>query len=591
MSNGPLPSPRYIHPPRRLISRMKRTYACICLSALFVFFAVPAKRSMYGAPEDVIQKDQIDRPRHSPVPPASPASSSSSLESSDSNNSNDESKPTQTPSIVTFPPSPPPSAAPTTPTKNGLSTTHTKGLSSSSTTGVLRHPPIVPSASSSYNMTQTEQEFVQTWCDLNQNKVEWYPSGVNAWQQRAPYVIIPGEKHCGTSVLYQALLDHSSFVPAAKSEEMGFFLPRNFKRYVSPAAAGSASSIALSVSSSSSTTTTATTSPPQITKVFAARQRMYAQNYRTTLLKQPAPPRGQQEEEDETTTTTTEKLSIDSTSGYLFYSSAHVPEHIMCVAPWNKLIVVLRDPVDRVYSQWAHGKSYLRLQQSFEDWMAPELSLMQSVGLVQGGGSGGEGTDTSSSSSSLTEGQEDEAWTKYQKAASVPSNLGSAAQGGIGRSMYVIFLRHWIRAYKKSGKTIKQSIYLVRAEDLADNFQVELDKILKFLNVSSSSSSQQQQHSHNHNQNRHDVNAVFGQKMQSALSLQEIIAPTTAGIRQRPLRRQQTKNRNQQEAMTIPPMKKETRQMLKNFFAPYNDQLYDLIHTEFGKSVWKDNIW
>ena len=534
---------------RRSVARMKNHHICLAATALAMLFLLfMSKRTIYVPPEDKVLKNHTS---HSSISPGSPSQPIVSV--GETPRAPPLASPTAHQKATTIPQSDSSHSTTTLPnrpsqTTSGLEvSTQPKPASSTKPVSIPSEPsrpPIIPSSKTvippssfsspnelgGHNMTRAEVTFVETWCNLNNGKVQWYPTGSNAWQQRAPYVIIPGEKHTGTTFLYQALLSHPDFVMAANREELQFFLPNNFNRYLSGRSASDSSSPS-----------------KRTTNVFVARQRMYAQDYTTKKL---------------TTSPSSNKISVDATSGYLFYTSREVPQHVLCVTPWSQLIIVLRDPVDRLYSQWAHGRQYLRLKQSFEDWIAPELLLMQSVGLISS-------SDNQNPTQALSVAQEDEAWGKYQSSIGVPSSLGSASHGAIGRSMYAITLRHWITAYKKSGKTIPESIHIIRTEDLETNFQHEYDKALQFLHLSPhdllSQSSAGLATTKSTSTGSRTVNNI-----PSDLFAKKIGA---------------TKNYQQQ------PMKAETRQKLKDFFAPYNRRLYKLIEQEFGVSTWSDKHW
>ena len=358
---------------------------------------------------------------------------------------------------------------------------------SSSTTPIPPHPrpapsPILPTqplnATIKSALTPKEQTFVDDWCDLT--RTEWYPTGSNEWQQRAPYFIIPGARHTGTTSLYQALILHPQ-IANSKRKEVGFFYPNNFLPYHH---------------------TKGSKHHQGGVKVFAARQRMYAQDsYLTKPLKE-----------------STQLVALDGTAGYLFYSQ-EVPHHVLCVAPWTKLIVVIRNPVDRVFAHWAHGRETLGLKLTLEDWLAQELTVMRSVGLVP--------APTSME-------QEDLAWNKYQHGF-------RQLQGGIGKSLYVLQLRHWFEAFRQAGK--EQQIHLVVTEDLNVYPQEEFTKVLQFLKL--------------------------------------------PDFQVRPFPRLEQASKN------VPPMKEETRRMLQEFFAPYNDRLllllqeYGFVNFQHIKELWK----
>ena len=253
--------------------------------------------------------------------------------------------------------------------------------------------------------------FTQRWCDLE--GVDWMPSKTSRWQRRAPYFLIPGAKYSGTLELAQQLAAHPSIEPG-RSLEPGFFFQHNFARYIS--------------------------SNLDKTKVLAARSRMYARDYPlSTAFKE----------------RNSKLLSFDATPGYLFYSST-LPRRILCVMPWIRLVIVLRNPVDRVWEHY-QGASSRGLTLSLEEWIEKEFVLMKQVGLLN-----------------ATSLEENYAWHDYQRLT---------LEGAIGRSLYDIQLRQWFQALRAVGRDPSSSVYVVRAEDLAANPQREYTAILKFLQV------------------------------------------------------------------------------------------------------------
>jgi hypothetical protein len=254
--------------------------------------------------------------------------------------------------------------------------------------------------------------FADRWCDLQ--NVDWIPSSTHVkWQRRAPNFLIPGAKYSGTLELAQELALHPSIVPG-RTLESSFFFQHNFQRYIS--------------------------ANHDKVKVHAARSRMYARDYRLpSSFKLPK----------------SKSVSFDATPGYLFYSSV-LPRRILCVMPWIRLVVVLRDPVDRIWEHYQAAKSR-GLTLSLEEWIDREFQLMERVGLLN-----------------ATAAEENYAWHDYQLAT---------LEGAIGRSLYHIQLRQWFQALRAVGRDPSQSVYVVRVEDLATNLQKEYSGVLQFLQL------------------------------------------------------------------------------------------------------------
>ena len=362
-------------------------------------------------------------------------------------------------------------------------------------------PPTIQSNHSS--------SFTDRWCDLR--GVEWFPTDHNkAWQQRAPYFIIPGAKYSGTSVLTKYLLTvnscphhhHHQLIPPLRTTQLGFFRESSFRGYV--------------------------TAKRQVTKVFAARARMYARDYPVAALQY-----------------NPTAISLDASPGYLYYSSL-LPRRILCVMPWIKLVVLLRNPVDRLYHQYVAAVRG-GWKTDLETWVQQDWRIMQTVGLVQN--STTSNTDSLNnnnnhnknhkppprplniSQSSSTE-QEDLAWFQYHR---------TSREGPVGRSLYDIQLRQWFQALRAAGKNPATDVLIVWTEQLRTQPQHELERILQFLGLDSCD---------NNNNNNNQLHSNAAAAMSSLSS--RLVTPPDA----------------------VAPA---TRQRLEKFFAPYNKRLKKLL--------------
>jgi hypothetical protein len=273
-------------------------------------------------------------------------------------------------------------------------------------------------------------DFTDRWCDLQ--RVDWYPVEPHQqWQQRAPSFLIPGAKFSGTSILSRMLSQHSSITPPHPSSETHFFLDGTFRRrYVTR---------------------------HEKTLVYAARKRMWAAHY-PRLHKQG------------------DAISFDASPGYLFYSSL-LPRRILCVSPWVKLVVLLRDPVDRIYHQFAASKKR-GWTSDLETMLAQDFQRLERVGLVvppsNNNSTSSVPTPLDISAQDLQE-QEDLAWYAYHT---------SVGEGGpIGRSLYDIQLRQWFQALRAAGKDPATDVLIVWTERLAVDPAAEVNRILQFLQL------------------------------------------------------------------------------------------------------------
>ncbi len=67
-----------------------------------------------------------------------------------------------------------------------------------------------------------------------------------------------------------------------------------------------------------------------------------------------------------------------------YLGTAGVPERVFRHFPNVKLVVLLRNPVDRAYSHYQHSVRYFGVTQSFEEIISPELTSPASQALLQG---------------------------------------------------------------------------------------------------------------------------------------------------------------------------------------------------------------
>jgi hypothetical protein len=190
-----------------------------------------------------------------------------------------------------------------------------------------RHPPIPPSY----------------WAVMDNTTCVTHPleydphgedeEGESSWRQRIPYVLILGTQKGGTTALAQYLYKHPQVFHGGSSKEMHFFSDKWDLALLGHFA-----------------TTPLTTDTGGIHREHALLR--YTQLIQEELF---------QKRKNGFLTTMNQVKSddsihiLDATPNYMF-ASDRVPARIMCVCKWVKLIVVLRDPVDRAFSQWVRKK-------------------------------------------------------------------------------------------------------------------------------------------------------------------------------------------------------------------------------------------
>lgn len=214
-------------------------------------------------------------------------------------------------------------------------------------------------------------------------------------------------------------------------------------------------------------------------------------------------------------------VAIDDSPRYIFWSD-RVPARVLCVAPWAKIVAILRNPIDRAYSHYnmkrnSRGAKRLKGQNlpTFEEWVAMDIQLLKETGVVQNKIPQDEfaGSD-----------EEMEAWKDYTR---------RGKHAPLGRGLYAIQLRHWFQAYEKAGKS-QSDFFIIQSERM-----------------------------------RADKSGVYGELL-VFLDLQ----PHELELEREP-------NAGKYETE----MSKETRDILEDFYKPYNQELYKLLGKEW-KGAW-----
>jgi Sulfotransferase domain len=181
----------------------------------------------------------------------------------------------------------------------------------------------------------------------------------------------------------------------------------------------------------------------------------------------------------------------EATPYYLLHP--RVPERMARLMPWTKLIIILRNPIDRALSHYHDQVRRKREGLSFEEALKAEPERLQG---------------------------------ELEKLMADENYLGLKFReySYLGRGVYIDQLKRW-RAHFHPDQML-----VLKSEDLFSNPKVMVDRTTDFLGLP-----------------RQAVDAY---------------APMNPG--------------------TYAPMKETTRQQLADYFAPYNQQLYDLLDIDFG---------
>ena len=137
----------------------------------------------------------------------------------------------------------------------------------------------------------------------------------------------------------------------------------------------------------------------------------------------------------------TTKITYDATPNYLFRSSL-VMAPILCTCPWIKIIVIIRDPVQRAFSEYRYRVQRQMTNSTMDDLIAEELHVMTLAGLP---------ADIPGSQ------QETDAWNRYH---------ALTVTGMLGKGMYDIQLRHVLEALQLFQLDVSTHLLVLHSEEL-----------------------------------------------------------------------------------------------------------------------------
>ena len=318
-------------------------------------------------------------------------------------------------------------------------------------------------------------------------------------QQQLPSAILIGVQKCGTTALHSYLVQHEQIVHSRKEL---YFLDEVVDRLMLQSTTGG------------------------IPKEDVRRA------YARILEQQDLHPRNQKKNYLEKKAAT---YIIDFTPNY-FFQSHRLPARIHCILPWAKVLVLLRNPIDRALSQYQmkhrhqkHNNEYGYLISTFDEYIRNDVAALYDTGVLHDWNV----VDFQEFSGSP---QEFQAWRAY-------SNIGLNAPVGMG--LYAIQLRHFLQEFDKQGKP-RTEFAVFLSEDL-----------------------------------RHHTDATYGRVLHF-LGLPQIHLDTykAVNVNSMDTGSKATVNSNKKRDMSI-----ETEELLRQIFEPYNRQLTDLLGEEW-EAVW-----
>ena len=213
----------------------------------------------------------------------------------------------------------------------------------------------------------------------------------------------------------------------------------------------------------------------------------------------------------------TNMIAVDDSPKYIFLSD-RVPARIACVTPWAKLLAILRNPIDRAYSQYNMKDTLVAEKErggDFEQWLQKDLQDLRETGVIQTHIPRDEfaGSDA-----------EMEAWKTYTRLSTYSP---------IGRGLYALQIRHWFRIYEDAGIG-RDQFFFVRSEEMHTNKEKVYERVLDFVGLDRVQLKDDD-----------DVNKIPYKRL----------------------------------------MSDKARKMLEEFYAPYNQELYELLGKEW-EGVW-----
>ena len=181
-------------------------------------------------------------------------------------------------------------------------------------------------------------------------------------------------------------------------------------------------------------------------------------------------------------------LSFDVTTRYMEEEST--ANNVYQTKPNMKIIVILRNPIDRAYSQYHLNVREKVERRSFEDVIKEDMDRL------------------------------DKESSEHHE---IKPKFSAEENNYLKKGLYALQLRHWLKIFPR------ENILIISTEEFESNQQIIYNKIFKFLNISQF----------------------------------------------------EVKNTEKMEKGNYPPMKSETRNLLLDYFRPYNRELFELINMEF----------
>ena len=216
-------------------------------------------------------------------------------------------------------------------------------------------------------------------------------------------------------------------------------------------------------------------------------------------------------------------ITCDSTSSYFVHPL--IPARVHKLLPSAKLIVILRNPVERAYSEFHYTVALgLELTENFEDVIKSELKRIE-IG------------------------------NKKPELKIENTNYNHFAFSHLRDGLYAQHLERWLKFFSK------EQLLVLHTKDLYTNLDQTLSETFEFLNLPKYQI-----------ENRIEKNKI------------DKIRPL-AGHEQNVYKNIDSKTRTLFNVQNYPEMKPETKKFLQDFFRPHNEKLFKMIGKRFD---WND---
>lgn len=167
---------------------------------------------------------------------------------------------------------------------------------------------------------------------------------------------------------------------------------------------------------------------------------------------------------------TSELMALDSTPSY--FTLTYIAPNIQKICPWVKLIVILRNPVDRLFSHYCHlrktRESYREI--TFETFIQKDIDALQKLKLVSK-------NPTDDINLNM---HNDAAWEEYinSKKINDVSQKNIHLQISVARGLYYMQLRQWFKYFP-------DNILVINFDELTseNGYQSVYNKAMDFLGL------------------------------------------------------------------------------------------------------------